>query len=32
MVTDANGKGKIIIKYNDLDQLQGIINKIKAHN
>ncbi len=32
IVTDANGKGKIIIKYNGLDQLQGIINKIKAHN
>ena len=32
IVTDVNGKGKIIIKYNGLDQLQGIINKIKAHN
>ena len=31
IVTDANGKGKIIIKYNGLDQLQGIINKIKSN-
>ncbi len=29
VITDSKGRGRIVIKYNNLDQLQGIINKIK---
>ena len=31
LISRRDGKGKMIIKYNTLDQLQGIINKIKSN-
>ena len=29
VLPSRGGKGKVVVKYNTLDQLQGIINKIK---
>ena len=29
VLPSRRGKGKVVVKYNTLDQLQGIINKIK---